>query len=179
MKCILSFFVIGIFLYARNDRSESSNRSSDSTGIKTVDSSSEKTAEQPTPNFPTDLTLDETTDDSIFADGSRPVPWTNAGIDDPVAFRQFLKKLQKWVAADQKDSVVTVIAFPLHNPKVKDQQAFLAKYDLYINDRVKNALKHQNLRQIFRNANGAMIGSGELWLGQVQGGFAIIAINNK
>ena len=173
--------IIGILLFgACNDSSDKASATSDTTTlVKTVDTSSTAVAAQPTASFPTDLTLDETKDDSVFADGSEPTSWTNAGIDDPVAFKQFVKKLQIWVATGVKDSVASAIAYPMAKPFVKDKESFLARYYTFMNDSVRAALKNQNLRQIFRNANGAMIGNGRIWLGQVQGGFAITAINNK
>jgi len=55
----------------------------------------------------------------------------------------------------------------------------LKKYDTYINDKVKRALKNVNFRQVFRKDQGAMIGNGEICLGQVKNGFAVTAINNQ
>lgn len=187
MKHISLLSVIPIIFISCNDNGESTTTPTDTATIKTVDSSSETVAVQSTSSFPSDLTLEETKDDSIFTDGSEPTSWDNAGIDDPVAFKQFLKKLQGWVVNNQRDSVAAVIAFPLVNAKVrnkeqiivKDKNEFLANYNLYMNDTVKAALKNQNLRQVFRNANGAMVGNGQLWLRQVENGFAITAINNK
>lgn len=118
-------------------------------------------------------------DDSVFADGSIPTSWENAGFSDPVAFKQFLQQLQQWVASDRKDSVADALDYPLRNPKIKDQQQFLGQYDTYFNERVKKALREQNLRQVFRNARGAMIGNGELWFTQEGNRFKITAINYK
>lgn len=122
---------------------------------------------------------DDLQDDSIFADGSIATSWANAGIGHPIAFKQFLKRLQSWVSNNQKDSVAAVIAFPLKYPPVKNKAAFVANYDGYFNQKVKTALMHQNLRQIFRRDQGAMIGNGELWFNETPGGFTIISINNK
>ncbi|MFT3824105.1 MAG: hypothetical protein QM731_09295 [Chitinophagaceae bacterium] len=123
------------------------------------------------------LTPAEMEDDSVFTDGSIPGTWAVAGIDDPVAFKKFLKRLQHWVATDQKDSVAGVVAYPLRHPAVKTAQQFIAGYDKYMTPSVKKALKEQNLRQIFRRDQGAMIGKGELWLAQTPQGFRIIGIN--
>jgi len=123
------------------------------------------------------LTTAEMEDDSVFANGSMPTSWAAAGIDDPVAFKKFLKHLQYWVAHDKRDSVAAVIAYPMKHPAVKNKQQFLAGYDMYMNKGVKNALKEQNYRQIFRRDQGAMIGSGQLWLAQTPQGFRITAIN--
>jgi len=119
----------------------------------------------------------EMPDDSVFADGSQPVPWANAGIEHPIAFKQFLKQLQYWVVNDQKDSIAAVMAFPLKHPRIKDKAAFLKKYDNYFNEKVKLALAQQNLRQIFRSSQGAMIGDGQLWFSENASRFSIISIN--
>lgn len=172
--------VIGIVLFgACNDGSNNTSSNADTPGVKTVDTSAAAVTTQSTTNFPSDIIIADLQDDSVFADGSQPTSWQNAGIDDPAAFKQFVKKLQHWVAISQKDSVASIVAFPLANPLVKDKESFIARYDTFVNDSVKAALKNQNLRQIFRNANGAMIGNGRIWLGQIQGGYAITAINNK
>jgi hypothetical protein len=187
MKSIFLVIVTTATYIACDNNSETATNPTNTATVKTVDSSSAAVAVQSTSSFPSDLTLEETKDDAVFTDGSEPTSWDNAGIDDPVAFKKFLKKLQGWVANNQRDSVAAAIAFPLLNSRVrnkeqiivKDKNEFLANYDLYINDTVKAALKNQNLRQVFRNANGAMVGNGQLWLGQVENGFAIMAINNK
>ncbi len=119
----------------------------------------------------------EIEDDSVFSDGSMPTSWANAGFDNPLAFKKFLKHLQYWVATDQRDSVAAVVAYPLHHPAVKNAQQFLAGYDKYMREQVKKALKEQNLRQIFRRDQGAMIGNGELWFSETPQGFRIIGIN--
>ena len=67
-----------------------------------------------------------------------------------------------WVTNDQKKSVSNVIDFPLHNPKIETKEAFLKNYDLYINEKVNKALGEQNLRELFHNYQGVMIGSGEM-----------------
>lgn len=128
--------------------------------------------------FSYELTPAEMPDDSVFTDGSQPSSWANAGFDHPVAFKKFLKRLQYWVANNQQDSVAAVIAFPLKNPNVKNKAAFIEKYDSLINEKVKKALMAQNLRQIFRRDQGAMIGDGELWFNETKKGFSIITINN-
>ncbi len=125
------------------------------------------------------LTPEELKDDSIFTDGSKPTSWAVSGIDDPAAFKKFVKRLKFWVANDHKDSVSTVIAYPLRNPKIKDKQEFLNKYDLFFNEKVRKSLREQKLNQVFRNTNGAMIGSGELWINEKGKDFLIIAINYK
>lgn len=128
---------------------------------------------------PYSLNTDELQDDSIFSDGSKTASWQVAGIDNPIAFKHFIKQLQHWVINNQKDSVASVIAYPMRNPAVKQKKDFLANYNVYFNDKVKDALEKQKLRQIFRNSSGAMIGKGNLWFSQTPEGFRIIGINYK
>lgn len=117
-------------------------------------------------------------DDSVFTDGSVPSSWANAGFDDPVAFKKFLRRFQSWVTEGQKDSVAAVIRFPL--PKgARDKSEFLARYDQYMSEKVKAALARQNFRQIFRNAQGAMVGNGQIWFIPSNNGYTVIAINNQ
>ncbi len=130
-----------------------------------------------TPASPFALRTAEMEDDSVFADGSQPVSWANAGIDHPIACKEFVKRIQSWVQHNQKDSIAAVIAFPLTHPPVKNKAAFLAKYDSYFTAKVKSALAQQNLRQIFRSSQGAMIGDGQLWISEFPKGFFIISIN--
>lgn len=126
----------------------------------------------------TELTAEEMKDDSVFSDGSKPSAWSDAGIDDPLAFKKTLKQLQYWVTNNEKDSVANLIAYPLAHPRVKTKKAFLDSYDRLFSEKVKKALKEQKLSQIFRNYQGAMIGNGELWFSGSKGVYKIFAINN-
>jgi hypothetical protein len=123
------------------------------------------------------LTADEKQDDVTFADGSEPGTWDVAGIDDPLAFKAFLKQFQAWVAAGDRQKVADCTQFPLR--QVPDRAAFLAQYETLMSAKVKGALAGQSFRQIFRNDQGAMIGDGELWFGQAPDGktFRLIAVN--
>ncbi|MDI3319606.1 hypothetical protein [Pinibacter soli] len=125
------------------------------------------------------LTPEQLKDDSTFANGSEPTAWSVAGIDDPVAFKKFLKKLQIWVKNDQRDSLASVISYPFDKGKIKNAEAFKRNYDKYFTARIKDTLQQQNFSQIFRNYHGAMIGwEGDIWLYKADNGFKISAINN-
>lgn len=123
------------------------------------------------------LTAAESVDDSVFSDGSIPSSWENAGFSNPLEFKAFLKKLQYWVANEQRDSIIGCIRFPLRQPVVNDAAHFLAAYEQYFTPNVKSALEQQNLKQIFRNASGAMLGTGQIWFIQQGNTFKIISIN--
>lgn len=134
---------------------------------------------RPSPAAPhtMDLTEAEWKDDSVFVDGSIPSSWGNAGFDDPIASKRFLKKLKYWVEKEEKDSVANAIRFPLPR-SAKTRKEFLENYDRIINQKVKSALASQPLQAIFRNAKGAMIGKGEMWFAPAAQGGTIIAINS-
>lgn len=118
-------------------------------------------------------------DDSVFSDGSQPASWATAGIQDPVAFKRFLKQFQYWVLSGQREKVAAAVSYPLMNPPIKDSRELLAKYDSLFTPKVKKALAGQNFRQIFRNFQGAMIGTGECWFTQKDQEFVLISINTR
>lgn len=119
-------------------------------------------------------------EDSIFADGSIPTSWEVAGITDPRAFRHFVERFQGWVAKGQADSIADHTRFPLRI--AKSRKVFLENYNKIFTDPVKAAIAGQNLKQIFRRDQGAMLGQGEVWIGQKEQdtvAFEITAINPK
>lgn len=177
MKYTVILFACILFFPSCNNSTEDTKPAEDSATTKIKDKTNVKVDSMPVTVTPTELATDEMQDDAVFADGSKPTSWKSAGIDDSLAFKRFLKHVQYWVANGQKDSVASVIAFPLRNPKIKSKEEFLKNYDTYINDKVKKALAAVNFKQLFRNNNGVMIGSGEMWFGQKNKRFAIIAIN--
>ena len=117
------------------------------------------------------------TDDSVFADGSKPAAWDVAGITRVHALKIFIKDLQYLVANDNREEVSRLIRYPL-NSTIKTQADFSADYHKIITPKVKDALTKANLRQLFRNYKGVMIGDGEIWIAQEGKDFKIIAINN-
>ena len=177
MKKIL-FVICYASIAAMACNSQSSNSQAVDTSVTKTDTlPASDTSAKTTPVNPSELSSAEIPDDTVFTDGSKPSSWQNAGFTNPAGFKNFLQRLQSWVADNNKDSVASVVAYPLHNPKAKDKAAFIAKYDDYITDNVKKALKEQNLKQIFRNSQGAMIGDGKLWFSETKDGYRIIAIN--
>ncbi len=116
-------------------------------------------------------------DDSVFADGSKPTAWDIAGITRVHELKIFVKDLQYLVANDNKEQVSKLIRYPL-NSTIKTEADFLADYNNIITPKVKDALAKANLRQLFRNYKGVMIGNGEIWIVQEGKDFKIIAINN-
>jgi len=116
-------------------------------------------------------------DDSVFADGSKPSPWDVAGITNVFALKIFIKDLQYMVANDNTEEISKLIRYPL-NSTIKTKSDFLAGYNKIITPKVKDAVAKANLRQIFRNYKGVMIGDGAVWIAQEGKDFKIIAINS-
>lgn len=113
--------------------------------------------------------------DTLFEDGSIPTSWANAGFDDPVGFKRFIIVFKDWVKADNKDSIAAHINFPVAPAKTAD--IFKEKYADIFDKKLKAVVGKQRLDRIFRNADGAMIGSGQLWFTVNQGSYMITAIN--
>ncbi|MBC7534521.1 MAG: hypothetical protein H7258_02370 [Ferruginibacter sp.] len=114
-------------------------------------------------------------DDTVFADGSKPTGWDIAGITDVKGLKLFLRDLQRMVLTERKMEVAVHIRYPLRN--ARDLKTFFRKYNELITPAVKKAVAGINFRQLFRNAQGVMIGDGKLWIAQQGKDFKIIAIN--
>ena len=129
-------------------------------------------------NDPYAVMPQELSDDSVFNDGSRPSSWKDAGINDSIGVKAFVRKLQVWVRDNQVDSISSYLQYPLKNPGIKDAKDFKLNYGNYITEGVKAAVADQKLSQIFRNQQGAMLGQGQVWLREENNKISIFAINN-
>lgn len=114
-------------------------------------------------------------EDSIFSDESKPATWGNAGITDAKGMVDFIKVFQGWVSLDQRDSIIAHTKFPAG--QVHSKEEFSKKYAAIFTPEYKSAIAKQNTRQIFRNANGAMIADGKIWFIQDGKQFYVSAIN--
>ncbi|TKH34024.1 hypothetical protein C1I59_21165 [Paenibacillus polymyxa] len=97
-------------------------------------------------------------------------PFEVAGIQDPKAFLDTFKALQKAVADNDKEKVANYILYPLRvndsekSLTIPNKKDFLAKYDQIFTDAIREALVNQKTDDLFVNYQGVMVGSGELWL---------------
>jgi hypothetical protein len=163
MKKIVVFVTVMTTLFAcNNDQNEKESVIEDSAAQKDSMVINEMVTE---PGF----------EDSVFSDGSKPAPWDNAGISDPKGMVDFIKVFQGWVTLDQKDSIVSHTRFPAG--QIKSKEEFSKKYAEIFTPEYKSAIAKQNTRQIFRNANGAMIADGKVWFIQDGSQFLVSAIN--
>ncbi|RYF89243.1 MAG: hypothetical protein EOO03_06470, partial [Chitinophagaceae bacterium] len=55
------------------------------------------------------LSENEMKDDSVFADGSIPTSWANAGITDVKGLKLFLKQAQQWVMNNDKEKLAAAV----------------------------------------------------------------------
>ena len=115
-------------------------------------------------------------DDSVFDDGSKPTSWDVAGITRVFALKIFIKDLQYMVANDNREEISKLIRYPL-NSTINTKSDFLANYNKIITPKIKDAVAKANLKQLFRNYKGVMIGDGAIWIAQEEKEFKIIAIN--
>lgn len=121
------------------------------------------------------LSESEMKDDSVFADGSIPTSWKNAGITDVKGLKLFLKQVQQWVMNNDKEKLATAIKYPLKN--IKNEAELIASYDKIFTKEVKLSFAKINFNQVFRNQNGVMTEGGKAWINQFGNDFKIFAIN--
>jgi hypothetical protein len=121
------------------------------------------------------ISENEMKDDSVFADGSIPTSWANAGITDVRGLKLFLKQAQQWVMNNDKEKLAAAIRYPLKN--IKNEQELIAAYDNVFTKEVKLSFATINFNQIFRNQQGVMTTGGKVWINQFGDKFKIFAIN--
>jgi len=122
------------------------------------------------------LSSDELKDDPVFADGSVPTSWQIAGVTNVKGLKLFIKKLQQWIVTNDKDSLASVVKYPL-NKTIKTKANLVEHYDALFTKDVKLSFATLNFSQLFRNAKGVMTTGGKVWFNQQAKKFYIIAIN--
>ena len=100
------------------------------------------------------------------------------------AARAFLAQLQAAVQANDKDKIAGMISYPLNvihagkRARIHDKQTFLARYDNIFDEHIRQTILKQSARCLFGNANGEMIGNGEVWFSEMgDGSVKIITVN--
>ncbi len=112
---------------------------------------------------------------------SSGISWAEAGISDPAEFKKFLKRLQYWVAKEDKESVSTALVVPISYPRsiILDKPQFLAHYDSIFTPDVKQALMDLDFSNINRVGRAVSIGNGKLWLKEMEGDFKIVGVKKS
>lgn len=88
-------------------------------------------------------------------------------------YRQFLTALQDAVAAGEREAVAGMVDYPLTTQidgdrvAVDDEAAFLTHYDAIMTPKITDAIAAQTYATLFANAQGVMIGDGEVWFAGV------------
>jgi hypothetical protein len=98
--------------------------------------------------------------------------------------RAFLAELQAAVQANDKDKIAGMISYPMNfihggkRARIRDKQTFLARYNTIFNEHIRAAILSQSSQCLFGNANGEMIGQGEVWFSEMEdGSVKIITVN--
>jgi len=87
--------------------------------------------------------------------------------------KAFVVTLQSAVKSDSPEKVAPLIQFPLRVNEAPSKSHsvtashFSAEYEKIFTPAVKAAVLEQKQNDIFRNANGAMLGNGEVWISGV------------
>ncbi len=118
-----------------------------------------------------------------------PGPETNrlavAGIRNPSGASEFLQKLQEAVARDDREKVLSMVAFPVPDSRsgqpdlIPSAEELLKRYDQIFTAHTRQVLARQKVEDLYVDEGGVAIGSGEIWFNQVPGGneFRIIGFN--
>lgn len=89
-------------------------------------------------------------------------------VDAAQPYAAFLARLQTLVRADDRRSVMTLIAFPLRvnsssGSRLYSAPSALRDYDRIFTPKVKRAILNASADRIFVRDIGAMVGNGEVW----------------
>lgn len=92
-------------------------------------------------------------------------------IGDPAKFQSVVTDLQKAVAKQDAATVAALVSYPITiNPRtkkamrVRTPQAFIASYDTIITPHIADVIEKQKYEQLLVNYQGAMFGTGEVWI---------------
>jgi hypothetical protein len=84
-------------------------------------------------------------------------------------YEQFLKELKAEVAAQEWQAIADRVVYPLsvrvsgHRITLRSPDQFLSHVQSILTPKVRKAIEAQRYEALFANANGVMIGEGELW----------------
>jgi len=94
-----------------------------------------------------------------------------ANVGDSAKFHQVMTSLQQAVAKHDAAAVAALVSYPITvNPhtkravRIRTTKAFVASYDKIITPHVADIIEKQKYEDLFVNYQGAMFGSGELWI---------------
>ncbi|MBW4518898.1 MAG: hypothetical protein KME16_04240 [Scytolyngbya sp. HA4215-MV1] len=103
---------------------------------------------------------------------------------DPQAAKEFVAKLRSAAIKSDRKALVALVRFPFTtyangHPKLTYRRAQDLLHDFHrvFTPKVLRAMRQAEYARLFVNAQGAMIGNGEVWFDQRQDGIKIRAIN--
>ena len=92
-------------------------------------------------------------------------------VGDPEKFQQMMTDLKQAVAKHNASAVAALISYPITiNPhtraamKISNPQTFITRYDRIITPHIAEVIEQQKYQDLFVNNQGAMFGTGEVWV---------------
>jgi hypothetical protein len=117
-------------------------------------------ASNPSPPTPTTTPASAAMDQSIT---------TNVG--DPAKFHEVMSALQQAVQKHDASAIAALVSYPIDiNPHTKQvlhirtPDAFITQYDNIVTPHIADVVSKQKYEDLFVNYQGAMFGSGEVWI---------------
>jgi hypothetical protein len=94
-----------------------------------------------------------------------------ANVGDPAKFRETMTTLQQAVQKHDVSAVAALVSYPIsidpHTKKplrVGAPPAFITQYDQIITPHIAEVIERQKYEDLFVNYQGAMFGTGEVWI---------------
>jgi hypothetical protein len=94
-------------------------------------------------------------------------------VGDHVKVQRLLADLQQAVAAKDASAVAALVHYPIkvnpgkHPFVVRSEKAFVKDYDQIITPDIAAVIEKQKYEALFVNSQGAMLGSGEVWISSI------------
>jgi len=92
-------------------------------------------------------------------------------VGDPAKFQAVFTGLKQAVQQHDASSVAALVSYPITiNPRTKQaisvrtSQTFIARYDQIVTPHIADVIEKQKYEDLFVNDQGAMLGSGEVWI---------------
>jgi hypothetical protein len=123
-----------------------------------------------------ELSPAELRDDSVLADGTIPLSWKTAHVNDVKGLKLFIKQLQQWVITNDREMLASAVQYPLDDA-IKTRESLIVNFDGVFTKAVKLSLATTNFSQLFRSERGVMLDDGKIWVAQKGDNFKIISIN--
>jgi len=115
--------------------------------------------------------------DDFEWEGTVPTGWGTAGFSDARDFKIFLLRFKELIKKNEQKKIAALLQYPIKD--IKAEEAFLSRYNSIITTELREVIMSQRLDRIFRNSQGAMIGDGQIWFGQVRDDYKITSIDFK